>query len=176
MRHLALSLLQFRSTAGSACLRQASAQLSLCAFWLTLLLRAHLYLRRCMCTLDEIAIAGSLLHSSHQGGISGVIYIYIYIFFFAICHVLIFLTDFWFFTLSRKPRRVFKSFLGAVARYTQILGPWRAMATPFVSKVTRKVTPRCFFFFKPCFGGRFRHLWCQEGPGPRQSCRRRRGM
>ena len=32
-----------------------------------------------------------------------------------------------FFTLSRKPGRVFKSFLGAVARYTQILGPWRAM-------------------------------------------------
>ena len=51
---------------------------------------------------------------------------------------MVFLTVFRFFTLSRKPRRVFKSFLSAVARYTQILSPWRAMATPFVSKVTEK--------------------------------------
>ena len=58
--------------------------------------------------------------------------------FFAICDVLICLTFLLFFTLYRKPRRVFKSFLGAVARYTQILSPWRAMATPLVSKVIEK--------------------------------------
>jgi hypothetical protein len=36
------------------------------------------------------------------------------------------------FTLSRKPQRVIKRFLGAVARYTQLMGPWRTMATPFL--------------------------------------------
>ena len=58
--------------------------------------------------------------------------------FCVVCHVFVFLNVFGRFTLSRKPRRVFKSFLGAVARYTQILSPWRAMATPFVSKVIEK--------------------------------------
>ena len=33
---------------------------------------------------------------------------------------------------------MFKSFLGAVARYIQILSQWPAMATPFVSKVIEK--------------------------------------
>ena len=74
--------------------------------------------------------------------------------FVTICHVWIFLTVLRLCTLSLKPRRVFKNFLGAVARFTQIMGPWRAMAAPFVSKVTRQVAPRCFYILKkPCFGG-----------------------
>ena len=75
-------------------------------------------------------------------------YIYIYICVFCYLACCVFLIVFMFFTLSRKPRRVFKSFLGAVPRHTQIMGPWRAMATPFVSKVTRKVIPRWSYILK----------------------------
>ena len=84
-------------------------------------------------------------------GNSDYVYIYIYIY-ISICQAPQTLNVVWpywvFFTLSRKPRRVFKSFLGAVARYTQIVGPWRAMATPFVSKVTRTNTHRCCYYLK----------------------------
>ena len=43
---------------------------------------------------------------------------------------------------------MFKSFLGAVALYTQILSPWRAMETLFVSKVTRKGALVALIFLK----------------------------